>query len=195
MTHITEILFAISNGLMIPVIILLLAMLLWALVLAFGFFAEYSAHSKWVRVSSKQLADLSPDNAEAKLSGMDKRGCRAFDQALGQLLKNRHDAAACERIVANYEVDTDKALSRYRMLIKLGPMLGLMGTLIPMGPALVGLATGDIASMAYNMQVAFATTVVGMLIAGIGVVILASNKRFYARTVNDLQFIAEVLAR
>ena len=30
-----------------------------------------------------------------------------------------------------------------------------------MGPALVGLSTGDIASMAYNMQVAFATTVVG----------------------------------
>ena len=39
-------------------------------------------------------------------------------------------------------------------------MLGLMGTLIPMGPALVGLSTGDIASMAYNMQVAFATTAV-----------------------------------
>ena len=41
-------------------------------------------------------------------------------------------------------------------------MLGLMGTLIPMGPALVGLSTGDIASMAYNMQVAFATTVVAV---------------------------------
>ena len=42
------------------------------------------------------------------------------------------------------------------MLTKFGPILGLMGTLIPMGPALMGLSTGDIGSMAYNMQVAFA---------------------------------------
>ena len=50
----------------------------------------------------------------------------------------------------------------------MGPVLGLMGTLIPMGPALVGLSSGDIASMAYNMQVAFATTVVGLVIGAIG---------------------------
>lgn len=40
------------------------------------------------------------------------------------------------------------------------PHKWLMGTLIPMGPALVGLANGDISTMAYNMQVAFSTTVV-----------------------------------
>lgn len=68
-------------------------------------------------------------------------------------------------------------------------MLGLMGTLIPMGPALVGLATGDIASMAYNMQVAFATTVVGMLVAGIGLATLQVRQRFYARSLNALEFI------
>ena len=72
-------------------------------------------------------------------------------------------------------------------------MLGLMGTLIPMGPALVGLATGDIASMAYNMQVAFATTVVGMVIAAIGVVTLQIRQRWYAREINDLEFISNTL--
>ncbi len=74
-------------------------------------------------------------------------------------------------------------------MIKFGPMLGLMGTLIPMGPALVGLATGDIASMAYNMQVAFATTVVGMLVAGIGLATLQVRQRFYARSLNTLDFL------
>ena len=52
-------------------------------------------------------------------------------------------------------------------LTKTAPMLGLMGTLIPMGPALAGLASGDIGNMAYNMQIAFATTVVGCTVAGI----------------------------
>lgn len=74
-------------------------------------------------------------------------------------------------------------------MIKFGPMLGLMGTLIPMGPALVGLATGDIASMAYNMQVAFATTVVGMLVAGIGLITLQERQRFYACSLNALEFV------
>jgi biopolymer transport protein ExbB/TolQ len=64
-----------------------------------------------------------------------------------------------------------------------------MGTLIPMGPALVGLASGDIASMAYNMQVAFATTVVGMLTAGIGLATLQVRQQFYARSLNALEFI------
>ena len=72
-------------------------------------------------------------------------------------------------------------------------MLGLMGTLIPMGPALVGLATGDISSMAYNMQVAFATTVVGMVIAAVGVITLQVKQRWYAREVNDLEYLDRTL--
>ena len=68
-------------------------------------------------------------------------------------------------------------------------MLGLMGTLIPMGPALVGLAVGDISSMSYNMQVAFATTVIGMLVAGVGLISLQLNQRYYAACFNDLEFI------
>ena len=72
-------------------------------------------------------------------------------------------------------------------------MLGLMGTLIPMGPALVGLAAGDISSMAYNMQVAFATTVVGIVIAAVGVVILQVKQRWYAHELNDLEYLSRTL--
>ena len=72
-------------------------------------------------------------------------------------------------------------------------MLGLMGTLIPMGPALVGLSTGDIASMAYNMQVAFATTVVGMVIAAIGVVTTQVRQRWYAKEMNHLDYVEKML--
>ena len=43
--------------------------------------------------------------------------------------------------------------------------------------------------MAYNMQVAFATTVIGMLIAAIGLLQLQSDKRFFARSFNDIEFI------
>ena len=78
-------------------------------------------------------------------------------------------------------------------MLKLGPMLGLMGTLIPMGPALVGLAAGDITSMAYNMQVAFATTVVGIMTAVIGIITLQVKQRWYAHELNDLEYIYKLL--
>ena len=104
---------------------------------------------------------------------------------LQKLSAHRDDDAYCEHLLANYEVEAEKELGRSRTFIKLGPMLGLMGTLIPMGPALVGLA-GDISSMAYNMQVAFATTVVGMVIAAVGIITLQVKQRWYAREMNDL---------
>ena len=54
-----------------------------------------------------------------------------------------------------------------------------MGTLIPMGPALAGLASGDIASMAYNMQIAFATTVVGLVAGAVGFLTQQVKQRWY----------------
>lgn len=64
-------------------------------------------------------------------------------------------------------------------------MLGLMGTLIPMGPALVGLATGDIPQWLTICRY-FATTVVGMVIARSHVITLQVKQRWYAREINDL---------
>ena len=72
-------------------------------------------------------------------------------------------------------------------------MLGLMGTLIPMGPALVGLSTGDISSMAYNMQVAFATTVVGLFSSAVGFMTQQVKNRWYMQDMTNLEFVAELL--
>ena len=75
----------------------------------------------------------------------------------------------------------------------MGPILGLMGTLIPMGPALVGLASGNIASMAYNMQVAFATTVVGLVVSAIGFLTQQVKERWAVRDVTALEYLAEIV--
>ena len=166
MESISNALFWISNGLLVPVVVFLLALLVYALILAGGFLGDFIRHRK---------------------------GSKRFEAASRELQTLAGDAPAREHLLANYEVEAEKELGRSRLLAKLGPMLGLMGTLIPMGPALVGLAAGDLASMAYNMQVAFATTVVGMLIAAIGVVTLQVKQRWKAREMNDLEFISNRL--
>ena len=62
----------------------------------------------------------------------------------------------------SWQQSYSKSLSANRLMIKVGPSLGLMGTLIPMGTALASLSQGDLLIMSANMVTAFTTTVVGM---------------------------------
>ena len=109
-----------------------------------------------------------------------------------KILSAGSDKALVNRLLNDFEIEADKDLAVSKTLAKLGPMLGLMGTLIPMGPALVGLSTGDIASMAYNMQVAFATTVVGLFSSAIGFMTLQVKQRWYVREMADLEYVASL---
>ena len=84
-------------------------------------------------------------------------------------------------------------MKQRKMLAKIGPVLGLIGTLISMSPALVGLSTGDISGMAYNMQVVFATTVVGLVISAVGLISMQFKQRWYAKDVNNLDYVSRVL--
>ena len=62
-----------------------------------------------------------------------------------------------------------------------------------MSPALVGLSTGDIAGMAYNMQVVFSATVVGLLISAVGLFTLQLKQRWMTKDANSLDFVASVI--
>ena len=96
-------------------------------------------------------------------------------------------------LITKFENEAEKDVSLSKMLAKIGPVLGLIGTLISMSPALVGLSTGDISGMAYNMQVVFATTVVGLVISAVGLISMQFKQRWYAKDVNNLDYVSRVL--
>ena len=175
-----------------PIVILLLLFFVRALLLAAGFFGEYYRR-KTILQQTHFIDSSSRDEIVSGIGSLADMPGSIYVARLKDMLAHHDNAAYCERLVNNYEVDAAQELSGSRILMKLGPMLGLMGTLIPMGPALVGLAAGDISSMAYNMQVAFATTVVGMLIAAVGVATLQVRQRWYARELNNLEYVKTML--
>ena len=86
----------------------------------------------------------------------------------------------------------DKDITTSKLLSKIGPVLGLIGTLIAMSPALVGLSSGDISGMAYNMQIVFATTVVGLVISMVGLITQQLKQRWYAQESNNLYYVAQL---
>jgi len=112
---------------------------------------------------------------------------------IAKMLEHSDSPAKVNYLLDEYECMVERELETPKMFTKMGPMLGLMGTLIPMGPALVGLSSGDIASMAYNMQVAFATTVIGLFAGGIGFVVKSVRQRWYRRDMGALSYIADML--
>ena len=193
MNTVSNILFWISNGLLVPVVILLLLFFLKAILTIIGFFGEYWRRIKQQQALTKVLEEATPGNVVERLQAMPANVKSPMLTCMRTMLEHGDNKAYCERLLANYEVDAEKELGQCRSLLKLGPMLGLMGTLIPMGPALVGLAAGDITSMAYNMQVAFATTVVGIMTAVIGIITLQVKQRWYAHELNDLEYIFKLL--
>jgi len=97
------------------------------------------------------------------------------------------------KALADAELEASRKLERTRMMIRFGPILGLMGTLIPISPALVGLAKGDVEALSNNLVIAFSTTVVGLLIGGLGYLITTVRDRFYQQDVVDLEYVLDKL--
>ena len=188
MNYLTQMLFWISSSLMIPVIILLLLAFLYSLMLLGEFYTLYfkllKAHQNRKKIM-KQINEI--DNFD--FSNMQQ--C-SFSNKLQQLIKLNWHPVHCDKFIADCHGRYARELERLNFLLKVGPMLGLMGTLIPMGPALVGLANGDIASMAINLQMAFATTVIGIFIGAVGLITYSIKKLWYNGEVSNLQYVLDV---
>lgn len=97
------------------------------------------------------------------------------------------ERAAYERALAAYELGVQRRLDRTRLLVRAGPALGLMGTLIPLAPGLADLGRGDIASLAAELQTAFAATVVGLLVGTVAFALTLTRTRMYSEDLTALE--------
>lgn len=193
MNYISDILYWISTGLLVPVIVLLIILFIRSLLLIGSFFGQYVAIRKTEALLKQEFDQLTPDTVAGLGERLPERAGTLVIGYIRWMLETGKSQAHRQRLLADYEIMADKDLAISKTLSKMGPMLGLMGTLIPMGPALVGLSTGDISSMAYNMQVAFATTVVGLFAAAIGFITQQVKQRWYLQDMTHLEFLAELL--
>ena len=193
MNVISNILYWISTGLLVPVIVLLIYFFIRSIILIGGFFGQYMTEKKTAAMLDKKVKELNTSNINDFLvSFSDKKGILVIDY-LNEISKSADSPARLDMLVSEYELAAEKNIATSKILTKMGPILGLMGTLIPMGPALVGLATGDIASMAYNMQVAFATTVVGLVVSAIGFITQQAKEQWALHNLMILDFIVQTL--
>ncbi|MXO33284.1 MotA/TolQ/ExbB proton channel family protein [Apibacter sp. B2912] len=193
MEIISKVLFWVANSLLIPDIIILLILFARSLLLLGSFYNQFIVKRNNDKKINPVIENLTQEKLKDLQATLPSKNNSLYIKYLRTLLENTTHEAYADFTISNFENEVDKDLSLSKMLAKLGPVLGLIGTLIAMSPALVGLSSGDISGMAYNMQVVFATTVVGLVVSAIGLVTLQVKQRWYAKEVNNLDYVARVV--
>lgn len=193
METISQILFWVANSLLIPDIILLLLLFIRSLLLIGGVYNQYMTKRKNDQRLNGLIKGLTADTMEELKNALPQKDNSLYIKYMRDLLATKPSEAYSDFLITNFENDAEKDVILSKLLSKIGPVLGLVGTLIAMSPALVGLSTGDITGMAYNMQVVFATTVIGLVVSAVGLVSLQFKQRWYAKDVNNLDYVSRKL--
>ena len=109
-------------------------------------------------------------------------------------MPGRDRALVIERALTRYELAVQRRLDRTRLLVRAGPAIGLMGTLIPLAPGLAALRRGDVALLAENLRDAFGATVIGLLVGTVAFALTLARTRMYTEDLSALEQGAAVAA-
>jgi biopolymer transport protein ExbB/TolQ len=85
------------------------------------------------------------------------------------------------------DVKAHQLLELPRIATRVAPMLGLIATMIPMGPALKGLSDGNLGQVSDNLAVAFAAVILALIAAAITFWVVSVQRRWLAEELVWLQ--------
>ena len=179
----------IAEALRVPVLVLALIVLLVCAVELGRFATELwvrrrSGRGGLLRIARQSIAE--PGQAAA----LSQQAPSAF--AARAVLEIARAASAgesegVEYALADYELAVQRRLDRTRILVRAGPALGLMGTLIPLAPGLAALGHGEVSTLATDLRTAFAATVVGLLVGTIAFALTLTRTRMYTEDLAALE--------
>jgi biopolymer transport protein ExbB/TolQ len=191
----TDVMSVISNALLLPVLVCVLASLAWVLVLGGRFLRELATRRK-PRAALAELA-CACDNPAFEPDELWKRLHSSRHPMVAALVKGLParppSPDALRRRLTALESDIADSLARLSFLTRVGPMLGLLGTLIPLGPALNGLSAGNVQQLSGNLVVAFTATVIGLVVSCLAYGMGLARRGWYGRDIDDLEHLVNRL--
>lgn len=103
------------------------------------------------------------------------------------------DLDGVEHALDDFEHVAERRLDRTRMIVRAGPAIGLMGTLIPLAPGLRALGRGDIHLLTNDLRIAFAATTVGLLSGTIAFALTLARTRRWSEDLASMERATERL--
>ena len=194
-------LYIISDAMLYPDMIGLILLFGWSMALVGSMIRDFTARHRNLPEMEEicyQAADLARSGRTREAA--EKLGSYGIQTPVSKVLRDLGDAIQAgkleskfEKILQDTELAMDKSLEPIRLGVRVGPMLGLMGTLIPLGPALLGLAGGNIKQLSDSLVIAFTTTVVGIVVGGICYGASTIRTRWHRQDLSDLEYAVSIL--
>lgn len=167
-------LYVIASALFYPVVVGLILLTFWIVISSGGFLREYLDRRQGKSAAVQQYRRMLDSEVLTQAANLD---------------------LVLERRLQEAELELIKGLDKIRFAIRVGPAVGLMGTLIPMGISLAALAQGDMPKMAGSMVTAFTATVVG-LACGVAAYLMSLVKEKWVRAdMREMEYLTELRHR
>jgi len=191
--NLETVLHSITSALQAPVILLLLLMMLVTVILIGITIGEYFTERRHLREKLPALVDrLRAHEVSTAESIAESRLIKHQKAALTELtlhpeLSNSMREELAIRLISEEQSRYDRRVKVTDLIARLGPMLGLMGTLIPLGPGVIALGKGDTSTLSDALLTAFDTTVAGLICAAVAIVISGIRKNWYGNYMSVLE--------
>lgn len=191
----------IAQSLQIPVIIFLIIFAIVSIILLGGLISEHTSRKK---IPINQLEELilkisnSTNNEEIKellnTTDIPKSQREILIKVTDSNLPDKESREILARkLLENEENKLDKQLEKSDVITRIGPTLGLMGTLIPMGPGLAALGSGDITTLSQSIIIAFNTTIVGIGAGALSYFVSKIRRRWYEEYISNLDALLDII--
>ncbi len=190
----------VSSGLLMPTIAILLLLLAFSAIELGGLLVETLTERRRMKVNVPALVEaFQGKGADEIRNEIEKSSLfRRQKNALGQLIEHNSLPASslqalARKLLSGEELHYARITIRTDLVARLGPMLGLMATLIPLGPGMIALGQGDTKTLAESLLTAFDATVTGLAAAGVAYAISRLRKRWYEDYLSSLEALMESL--
>ena len=195
----TSFIHILSESLLTPVAILLVISIIIVILSFGGLINEYISRKP---IKSKDLEDLVrrvsfSTNVSQMKDEINNSNLFDYQKEILTRIADNHDIgpdarkALASELISAEETRLIKKTNKTDILVRVGPSLGLLGTLIPLGPGLAALGTGDIATLAESLTIAFDTTVTGLTVGALAFLISKYKKQWYESELIDVETVAE----
>ena len=183
----------IAEALKNPVIIVLIILIAFSVFSVGWIIAEALSERRGLNVSMPRLLDKMKAEGSDLEKCIDESGLLMRQKVLLKELLAHPDfnkamlTDLSDNLFEKEEAHYDFILKTTQLVSKIAPMVGLLGTLIPLGPGIIALGQGDTYTLSESMLTAFDTTIAGLVAAAVCLVISTIRKRWYDGYLSDLE--------
>ncbi len=199
-TYIQEILAQFAQALMVPAMVVLVVLIALAIFSIGSVLVELACERRHFQVALPETITALEEASYADVNETVLKTPLLWSQKAALLTVANNAGLPEDALYALAKSEVNRVIARYRKIVgrtdlitKIAPMMGLMCTLIPLGPGIVAMGQGDVSTLSSSLGVAFDGTVAGLVSAVVSMSVSHVRKGWYGRYQSALEALMTTL--